>query len=457
MVHDDFALGLTLASGSIQIFVAAVFMRFMRTRRQWGLGWLSLSFAFAAWINLTSGYAMQLTRVDAMFVPLHLLNVFVGVSCMGLLTVGVRQYMGEVPVRPWLSIAVVWGLYALVIAARRAWPDAPLDILGPLLAALIFMYLAVLGIRAAQRERGVGHAVAAAMLLLYPPMVWIAYQFGLNPGELTYWGSVPFSLAGMGLMAACMGRLRVELRELNESLEMRVRDRTQQLQDVIDGLESFNSMVSHDLRGPLGGVHGISLIAAQALEQGDRERALRLVQAIHTASGSLTTLVSDLLSLAKSSHVDIQKRSTSLQAIVDDALQWLEVSKGDGCTRHVRCESLDTEVAVDPALMRQVMVNLIGNAIKYSSQSARQEVEVTARQIDGGCELTVADHGVGFDNSKADQLFKPFRRLQTDGKFEGFGVGLTIVHRIVTGHGGRVWAEAASGQGARFHVWLPEA
>lgn len=115
------------------------------------------------------------------------------------------------------------------------------------------------------------------------------------------------------------------------------------------------------------------------------------------------------------------------------------------------------EVAVDPALMRQVMVNLIGNAIKYSSQSSRQDVTVSAHSVEGGCELTVADHGIGFDHSQADQLFKPFRRLQADGRFEGFGVGLTIVHRIVTGHGGRVWAEATPGQGARFHVWLPGA
>lgn len=456
-IHSDFSLGLTLASGAIQTFVAAVFFRFMFARPQWGLGWLGLSYAFAAWLNLTAGYAMQVTRGDSLFVPLQVANMIVGVTCMGFLVTGVRQYLGFTPSRPLLSISMVWGAYLSLIAARRLWPTTDLAIVGPFLAAVIFTYLAVLGVKAARREPGVGHAVAAAMLMLYPPLVWIAYQFGLNPAEMSYWGSVPFSLAGMGLMAATMGRLRVALRDLNETLESRVKDRTQQLQDVIDGLESFNRMVSHDLRGPLGGVHGISQIAAQALEQGDQERALRLVRAIHTASGSLTTLVSDLLSLAKASQSDVQKQSASLQVIVSDALQWLEVSKGEGCTRHVRCEGLSMEVAVDPALMRQVMVNLIGNAIKYSSQSSRQDVTVSAHSVEGGCELTVADHGIGFDHSQADQLFKPFRRLQADGRFEGFGVGLTIVHRIVTGHGGRVWAEATPGQGARFHVWLPGA
>lgn len=457
MIHYGFSLGLCLASGAVQTFVAAVFFRFMFVRPQWGLGWLGTAYAFAAGLNLSAGYRMHLTQADPLFLPALLINLVLGVSCVGLLTAGVRRYMGCEPVRPWLSIGGVWALYLLVIAAERTWPHVNLSLVGAALAAVVFTYLAVLSVRAAQREPGVGHAVAAAMLMLYPPLVWIAYQAGLHPTELTYWASVPFSLAGLGLMAACLGRLRVALQELNETLESRVRDRTQQLQDVIEGLESFNSMVSHDLRGPLGGVHGISQIAVQALEAGDRERALGLMRAIHTASGSLNTLVSDLLTLAKASRTDIQKQTVSLQSIVQEALQWLEVSKGDGFARHVRCECLDQDVYVDPTLMRQVMVNLIGNAIKFSSQSSTRDVDVSARLVEGGCELTIADHGVGFAESQADQLFKPFSRLQTDAQFEGVGVGLTIVHRIVSGHGGRVWADATPGQGARFHVWLPAA
>lgn len=457
MLYNDFALGLSLATGAVMIFIAMVFLRFMQARRHWGLGWLGVSYALAALINLMASFTMQLSPSNPLFVPVQLLVLVMGVSCMGAITAGVRLYMGCQPARPWVSFALVWALYALILIARRVWPEVYLPILGAALAAVIFIYLAIVSVQAARREPGAGHAVAAAMLMLYPPLVWIAHRWGLDPRTLTYWGSVPFSLAGLGLMAACMGRLRVALRELNETLESRVVERTRQLQEVIDGLESFNRMVSHDLRGPLGGVHGISQIAAQALEQGDRERALRLLRAIETASGSLTTLVSDLLSLAKVSQVDIQKQTASLRSIVEEALKWLEVSAGDGTTRHVQCRSLDTDVLADPALMRQVMINLISNAIKYSSQSSRQEVEISAREVDGGCELTVADHGVGFDSNQADQLFKPFRRLQSSGQFEGFGVGLTIVHRIVTGHGGRVWAESSPGQGARFHVWLPAA
>ena len=428
-----------------------VFRRFAHVRPHWGLNWLCLSYALAALLNLCAGPVMAQPQLSVA----QLLNTVVGISCMGLLCGGVRLYLGVQRPRPWATFGVVWLLYGVLIALRLIWPHWLLTLAGAGLAALMFTYLAWLGLQAARREPGAGHNVAATMLMLYLPLVVLAAQAGLDAHTLAYWGAVPYTLAGLGLMAATMGRLNVELQDLNAHLEQRVAARTQQLQEVINDLESFNSMVSHDLRGPLGGVQGISQIAADAIEKGEQDRALRMVRAIHTASSSLTTLVSDLLTLAKSSHVDVQKQAAPLQQIVTEALQWLEISKGDGATRPVQCSHLDLTIDADPALMRQVMVNLIGNALKYSSQSPAPQVQVSARQVDQGCELTVADNGVGFDPAQADQLFKPFRRLDQRGQFEGFGVGLTIVHRIVSGHGGRVWAEAQPGQGARFHVWLP--
>ncbi len=455
MIHYTFSEGLTLASGAIQAFVAVVFVRFMHARPQWGLGWLAVSFGLASLLNLSAGYAMHLTPQDAAFLPAQLFLLLFGITSMATLTAGVRIYVNVRRPGPWVTLVIVWLLFVVVISARRWMPAELAAISGSVLAAIIYLYLATICVRAAQREPTVGHNTAAFMMAIYAPMVWGAYVMGLDAVELRFWGSVPYALAGLGLMSASMGRFQSELQDLNASLESRVDARTQELQDIIAGLESFNRMVSHDLRGPLGGVHGLSQIAIQALETGDTANSMRMLQAIHTASGGLSNLVTELLTLAKASQADVKKQSASLQDIVDQALAFIKVSRGEDYTAPVQCSGLDASIRADPVLMRQVMVNLIGNALKYSSQTAQPEVQVSAQTLDGGYAVTVKDNGVGFDAAKQGDLFKPFKRLHADKEFDGFGVGLTIVQRIVSGHGGRVWAESAPGQGAQFHVWLP--
>ena len=457
MIHYAFSEGLTIATGTVHAFVAVVFFRFMHDRPQWGLGWLAVSYGLASFLNLAAGYTLSLTPQDAAFVPMQLTNLIVGVSCMGALTAGVRLYVGVTRPGPWAALAAVWMLYAMPISAKGLFTAEQLAFAGATLAAVIYIYLAAICVRAAQREPKVGHGVAAFMMAIYAPLVFGAYLIGLDSADLRYWSSLPYALAGLGLLSASMGRYKVELAELNASLESRVQVRTEELHDIIQGLESFNSMVSHDLRGPIGGVHGLSQFAVQALERGDTARALHLVQVIHTASSGLANLVHELLTLAKASQTDVHKQTTSLQCIVDQALQSVNVSRGEGSTAPVHCEGLGVQVQADPVLMRQVMVNLISNALKYASNVAQPDVRIGAQTKDAGLVVTVKDNGVGFDSTKQSDLFKPFKRLHTDGEFEGFGVGLAIVQRIVSGHGGRVWAESTPGQGAQFHVWLPEA
>lgn len=457
MIHFAFSEGLTIATGSVLAFVAAVFLRYRHTRPQWGLGWLGISFGLAAMLNLGATLSMHLTPQDAAFIPAQLANLLVGVTCMGALAAGVRVYVGKTQPGPKITLTVIWLLYALIIGARKAYPSELMAFGGAILAAVIYTYLAVLCMQADRREPGVGHGLAASMMGIYAPIVWAAYWMGLDATELRYWSSIPYALAGLGLLSACMGRFRVELSELNASLESRVENRTEQLQEIIQGLESFNRMVSHDLRGPIGGVHGLSHVAIKALQRGDTDKALHLLQTIHTASDGLAQLVNELLALAKASQTAIKKQNASLQEIVNQALQSLDVSRGEHYTQPVQCDGLRATVQADPVLMRQVMVNLISNALKYSSQTSAPKVQVSAQPQDGGLAITVKDNGVGFDSAKACDLFKPFTRLHTDHEFEGFGVGLTIVQRIVSGHGGRVWAESTPGQGAQFHVWLPAA
>lgn len=455
-MQHAFSEGLTLATGSVQAFVALVFLRYMHARPQWGLDWLSASYGLASILNLSAGYALSLTPQDAAFTPVQLANLLIGVTCMGALAAGVRLYVGVTRPGPWLALIVVWALYIVTLSTKWLLSTEKLALAGAALAAIIYAYLAAICVRAAKREPNIGHNLAAFMMAIYAPIVLGAYVIGLNAAELKYWSSIPYALAGLGLLSACLGRFRVELVELNASLESRVESRTEELKEIIQGLESFNRMVSHDLRGPLGGVHGLSQVALQALERGDTAKALRMVQTIHTASGGLANLVSELLTLAKSSQTDVQKQNASLQDIVDNALQSLSVSRGEHYTAPVHCTGLDTTIHADPALMRQVMVNLISNALKYSGQASQPDVQVLAQPQDNGLTISVTDNGVGFDSAKAGNLFKPFNRLHNESEFEGVGVGLTIVQRIVSGHGGRVWAESKPGQGAQFHVWLPQ-
>lgn len=455
MLHTDLSAGLAIASGASQAFVAGVFLRFMKARPTWGLGWLAASFGLASVLNIGAAVTFTVAPTASHHPAWLLANLIVGVACMGALVAGVRLYVGETRPGPWMAVVATTLLYALLIAVKRAYPQWNLSIGGAAIAASLYIYLAIRCVQAAQREPGVGHGIASVMMALYAPLVLGAYLTGMDELELRYWGSVPYSLGGLGLMSACMGRFQAELRDLNESLELRVQSRTQELQELAQGLESFNRMVSHDLKGPLGGLHGISGLAIQAIDRGDTETARRFIQAIHTESKSLTALINDLLSLARASQAEIEKRPLGVQAVIDDALKVIEISHGSGYTHPVRCSAADSTVHADPSLLRQVMVNLIGNALKYSSRAERPEVRVSAETHEDGTELIVSDNGVGFDPSRKEDLFKPFARLHTQSEFDGVGVGLTIVQRIVAGHGGRVWADSEPGQGARFHVWLP--
>ena len=251
-----------------------------------------------------------------------------------------------------------------------------------------------------------------------------------------------------------MGRMRAHLRDLNESLEQRVIDRTRELRDIIASLESFNSMVSHDLRGPLGGMAGLSGVALSALEAGDTERARRLFLAVQQQSSNLSELVSDLLSLARVSNAELRKQPVALDALVRQSMQQLELSHGEGHARPVQAEPLPV-VNGDQALLRQALINLLGNALKFSRRAARPEVRVWAEPHDGGVKVAFKDNGVGFDVARRADLFSPFKRLHDERDFEGTGLGLTLVQRIVERHGGRVGADSQAGQGATFWFWLP--
>lgn len=447
-------IAFAITSGLVQAVVAAVFLRFRSARPDWGLGWLAGAFGLAAVLNLAAPLSIQGSQAG-LSTALGLSSLAVGVTIMCALVVGIRRYTGVGPARVGATFCAVWLVYLLTVGFRHALPVDP-ALMGNGVTALIFMHLGWRFWRAHQAEKDAGHWVAATMIALYPPLIAAGWWWGLDQIALRYWSAVPFALAGLGVMSATMGRFQGELVRLNATLEDRVAQRTEALQDMLSSLESFSSMVSHDVKGTLGGISGLSKVALTALDDGDQAKARRLFEAIGHEADQMVDVVSDLLALARASQSEVHKRSVSLGELVHEARRSLTIQYGETLCQNIHHGDLPT-VAADPGLLRQVLVNLLSNALKFSRHVQAPRVVVTARELGQGHVISVADNGAGFDPALVGDLFQPFSRLDRSGRFDGNGVGLTIVRRIVERHGGRVWAEGRLGQGATFFLWLPQA
>jgi PAS domain S-box-containing protein len=236
----------------------------------------------------------------------------------------------------------------------------------------------------------------------------------------------------------------------NSELEARVRERTEQLEASNHELESFSYSVSHDLRAPLRHIAGFAeLLDRRARGQLD-ETARRHLDAIIEASRRAGRLVDDLLGFARMSRASMQDESVDMEALVEDAKRTV----GSEDAIDWRVEPLPSATG-DPALLRQVWTNLLSNAVKYSAPAPAPSIRVRGEPVNGEVVYSVSDNGVGFDMRYADKLFGVFQRLHAGDRFEGTGIGLANVRRIVQRHGGRTWAEGRPGEGATFYFSLP--
>jgi signal transduction histidine kinase len=247
-------------------------------------------------------------------------------------------------------------------------------------------------------------------------------------------------------------RAQEEVRRLAAELEARVRTRTSELADALGELESFSYSISHDLRSPLRAMSGFSSLVIE--EHGERlpEEGRRMLGRISDAATTMGELIDGLLALAQIGRHPLQRRRTELALIAHDV--WSEIAAAHP-ERAVRFETgCDTIADCDPILLRSVLQNLLGNAFKYTRDRADAQVFFGCEPGGGGPTFCVRDNGVGFDPAYADRLFRPFERLHGPGEFEGTGIGLATVRRVIQRHGGRVWAEATPGGGATFHFTL---
>lgn len=254
-----------------------------------------------------------------------------------------------------------------------------------------------------------------------------------------------------GILRDITERYRTEsrIRELNVELQRQV----DQLAATNRELESFTYSVSHDLRAPLRAVDGFAGILAVDYGHLLDAEGHRLLAVIRDNSRRMGQLIDDLLSFSRLGRVALARSRVDMEALVRDVVKGIQVN-GDGGRAEIAIAALPPARG-DGAMLRQVWVNLVSNAIKFSRLRETPQIEIGGEEAGDENVYFVRDNGVGFDMAYAGQLFGVFQRLHHSDEFPGTGVGLAIVHRIVDKHGGRVWADGQVDRGATFHFSLP--
>jgi len=369
---------------------------------------------------------------------------------------------GTSPTRVFL--VVLLGAPVLVVAMSallQGW-----DFAGPLTIALIFVIAAGWLLWVWWHERWSGQLVLALLFLGHPLLLGVAVTTDMNLLNFRQLTPLPISIMFVFVMTLILHRdsqilarelherVRAEqaLQRLTDSLEDIVRSRTQQLEEIIRGLRSFAGMVSHDLSGPLRNAAGLADVALEDYRAGNAAGAERSLELIRREALRASNMVNDLLNLAKVDHGPPELAPVDMQALVQDCLRSLAL-QFPNAPQAVQMEAMPV-VQADASLLQHVVMNLLGNALKFGDGHSGLRVTLCALRDGGFWRFTVSDNGPGFDPAKAGELFQPFSRLD-ERKVGGTGLGLTVVKRAVERHGGAVGAASAPGEGARFWWTLP--
>ncbi|ELR72503.1 Phytochrome, two-component sensor histidine kinase [Fulvivirga imtechensis AK7] len=264
----------------------------------------------------------------------------------------------------------------------------------------------------------------------------------------------------LGLLTDAFNHMLTEILErnqkiqaFNQELEQKIADRTSQLEDVNKELESFSYSVSHDLRAPLRSIDGYSRILIEDYYEKLDDEGQRVLNIIIKNALKMGRLIDDLLAFSRVGKQELSKVMLDMEALTQIVVHELEASQQN----KELCIAIHPmpKVEGDSAMMRQVLTNLISNAIKYSMKKENPVIEIGCQAQNEYYVYYVKDNGAGFDMRYYDKLFGVFQRLHSESEFEGTGVGLALVHRVISKHGGEVWAEGKVDEGATFYFSLP--
>jgi PAS domain S-box-containing protein len=244
-----------------------------------------------------------------------------------------------------------------------------------------------------------------------------------------------------------------EIRELNRDLENKVRERTRKLEETVGELESFSYSVSHDLRAPLRAIDGFSHILSEEFGPTMDEKARRYVQLIGESAVRMGQLIDGVLSLSRLSATPMRLEALDLSVLATEIFRELSAQEPG---RTIRFSAAPGATATgDRRLLRSVLENLLSNALKFTAKRAEAEISFGFETVDGEKRFFVRDNGCGFDMKYVGKLFGTFQRLHPPAEYEGNGIGLANVKRVVARHGGRVWAVGKTDVGATFYFTLP--
>jgi signal transduction histidine kinase len=243
------------------------------------------------------------------------------------------------------------------------------------------------------------------------------------------------------------------LRRLHEDLEDHIAERTVELTKTIAELEAFSYSISHDLRAPLRAINGFAAILREEHAEGMDAEGDALLMKIETNAAKMAQLIDGLLDFSRLARAESVSAEVDMAALVRSVVT--ELAGDERSRRPAIVVGELPRVVGDEAMLRQVWVNLVSNALKFSAPRGDARIEIDAAARDGEIVFNVRDNGVGFDMTYAEKLFGVFNRLHRADEFPGVGVGLALTRRIVTRHGGRIWAESRPGEGAVFHFSLP--
>jgi signal transduction histidine kinase len=333
-----------------------------------------------------------------------------------------------------------------------------LALLGAIVLVVVAGSLAVIWILASQLERRLSRPVLALADCARTVMERQDYTVrapvqGVDEiGHLTAAFNAMLAQADEHQTALRQGEERV--RALNAGLEQRVRERTAQLEAANRELEAFSYSVSHDLRAPLRHVQGFVDLLRKSAGPALPAESRRYLEIITQSARQMGQLIDDLLVFSRMGRADLQLEAVDLAALLQETIAGLQ---HETAGRNVRWRQGPLPmVRGDRRMLRQVLVNLVSNAIKYTRPRDPAEIAIGATNGSGEVVVHVRDNGVGFDMQYADKLFGVFQRLHADDAFEGTGIGLANVRRIIARHGGRTWAEAKPDAGATFYFSLPQ-